>query len=203
MSAGILLTIGKYLFVALLYLFVVLVFRVLVVQAARAAQRPSGVRVPRVRRRVSPPPTQPVPAPATLAPEPESIPEDRVAADSAKVVMATSAGQVLNLRGEGDGPPVLVVQRSAETDLQAGRRYPLTSTVTIGRGSHNAIVLPDRYVSKNHAVIYQQDDRHLLSDQRATNGTYHNGTRIGEPVPLADGDEITIGTTVFTYQVEG
>ncbi len=130
--------------------------------------------------------------------------------------MATSAGQVLNLRGADTirgveeprlrrerGPlPALIVQRSAEADVQAGHRYPLSAPVTLGRGPHNTIVLADRYVSKDHAIIYLQAGRHLLCDQNSTNGTYLNGARTTEPVPLANGDEISIGTTVFTYQAE-
>ena len=124
--------------------------------------------------------------------------------------------QVLNLRGpatigevaeprlraEADRPPILVVQTSADIDLLASLRYLLTATVTLGRGPYNTIVLPDRYVSKDHAVIYPQEGHHLLADQGSTNGTYLNGTRITEPVPLSDGDEITIGATVFKYQAE-
>ncbi len=201
MPVGIFLTIGKYVFVALLYLFVVLVFRALVVRVT--ARRPAPTRV---RRPVSAPITfQPVAhrqdagATETAVPPAEQAqpaPANRVAADSGTI------GEVREprLREEGEYPPMLVVRASAEADLEPGHTFALAATVTIGRGPHNTIVLSGRYVSKEHAVIYLQEGQYLLADQNSTNGTYHNGTRITEPVPLADGDEITIGTTVFAYQ---
>ena len=43
----------------------------------------------------------------------------------------------------------------------------------------------------------------MLKDLGSANGTFCNGTRIAEPVQLADGDKISIGGTTilkFTYQ---
>lgn len=187
MPIGILLTIGKYLFVTLLYLFVALVFRALMRPAAGQRQ-PAATRVRRERREVSAPTSQPTGLPVALR-------EDSEPARPMPAQEPEPAPQ--------PPPAVLVVQRWAEATVPSGHVYPLSTTTTIGRGSHNAIVLPERYVSKDHAIIYLQNDRYLLCDQHATNGTYHNGIRIAEPVALADGDEITIGTTVFTYQAEG
>ncbi len=209
MPVGILLTIGKYLFIVLLYLFVVLVLRALISQA-RAAQH---------RLKPSPAPQRPRRAPSAHrppAPVADSQAAAPVAAEEPQPAPANRVAQVLNLRGPGtigeigeprlrteaDRPPILVVQTSADIDLLASFRYLLTATVTLGRGPYNTIVLPDRYVSKDHAVIYRQEGHHFLADQGSTNGTYHNGTRITGPVLLSDGDEITIGTTVFKYQAE-
>lgn len=189
MSVGILLTIGKYLFVALLYLFVALVFRALMMQAQAEAQiRRRAIAGPRrPPRRISLLTSQPTQ-------EPEAPPEDLGPAQPVAAEEPEPPPQ--------PSPSVLVVQTSAEAILPPDRCYPLGGTVTIGRGSHNTIVLPDRYVSKEHAVIYLQEGQYLLADQNSTNGTYHNGTRITDALILADGDEITIGTTVFTYQAE-
>lgn len=65
--------------------------------------------------------------------------------------------------------------------------------LTIGRGSHNHLVLPDQHVSRNHALIRQvSHDNYLLFDGGSFNGSYVNGQRIDEPVVLRDGDTIAI-----------
>ena len=181
MPIGILLTIGKYLFVALLYLFVFLAFRALMAQALGARRRRNSVSAHRVRREA-----------ATPGGQPTGLTSEQ-AQDSQPVAPPTSQGP----------QAALVVYRSTETALSLGRRYPLAATVTMGRGPHNTIVLTDRYASQDHAVVYFENGRHLLSDHHSTNGTYHNDVRITEPVVLANGDEICIGTTAFTYQAAG
>jgi diguanylate cyclase (GGDEF)-like protein len=44
--------------------------------------------------------------------------------------------------------------------------------------------------------IVRSGDRYILADQQATNGTYVNGTRVTEPVPLSDGDRIQLGPLI-------
>ena len=202
MPVGMLLTLGKYLFVALLYLFVVLVLRALISQALAAQHR----SVPSSTRHI------PHQAPSRSTPTAvESTPVPQAAAAQAT---APPAGHVLDRLDLGTEheveqlappvqqarAPVLVVRRSPKADLPPGQAYLLTATVTLGRGPCNTIVLPDRYVSNDHAVIYLREGRCLLADQGSTNGTYHNGTRIADPVSLSDGDEIAVGATAFRYQ---
>ncbi len=215
MPVGILLTIGKYLFIVLLYLFVVLVLRALISQALTAKHRLRSSPAPQRPRRAPSAPIRPS-AHRPAAPAVDSQAAAPAPAEEPQPAPANRVAQVLNLRGsdspggvreprlreEAHRPPILVVQTSADIDLLASLRYLLTATVTLGRGPYNTVVLPDRYVSKEHAVIYPQESHHFLADQGSTNGTYHNGTRITEPVPLSDGDEIIIGATVFKYQIE-
>jgi len=174
---GLLLTIGKYLFVALLYAFIAVVFRLLILHIA-TAQRP-------VVQHGGQPAQRPVlKRDSGQAPQEPSQPELE-----AKEAVAEPP-QVARL---------LVVETSA-ANLSAGTSFPLSKSISIGRKSHNDLSLDDRYVSATHTLIVQQDNNFILRDYHSTNGTVHNGVRIQDDVALSDGDEITIGTTTFRYQ---
>ena len=184
MGFGLLVTIGKYIFVGLIYLFVIAVFRILILRISAGAETTASRRAatgPRVSHR--PPPHQPAPAPA-VAGEP-------VGAAPPQVPLAPAA------------PPYvarLVVVSTSAGNLASGLSFPLSKSISIGRKSHNDITLHDRYVSATHALIIGDESNHILRDYHSTNGTLHNGTRIKQDMVLRDGDEVTVGTTVFRYQ---
>lgn len=64
--------------------------------------------------------------------------------------------------------------------------------VSIGREEGNNVVIPDRRVSRQHAVIERKGDRYYIRDCDSKNGTFVNGDLLQEPVPLKDGDEIQV-----------
>jgi hypothetical protein len=76
-----------------------------------------------------------------------------------------------------------------------------TSTVTIGRLPGNEVVLKDAGASRRHAEVRERDGGYVLTDLGSTNGTQVNGETV-QSRALADGDRITIGTTVIRF-VEG
>jgi adenylate cyclase len=80
------------------------------------------------------------------------------------------------------------------------RRFHVREKVAIGRHPAQDIQLLDRVVSKEHAVIERRNGEFFLVDVGSRNGTYVNGHQIGKPHQLEDGDEITIGSTAFTYK---
>ena len=178
MILGIALMIGKYVFVALLYLLVYAILRTLAAQvtaAARSAPRAAPAQPRRGPRARPPAPIMAqTPAPAAAAPvEPSTAPEPEVG--------------------------FLTIVNTAAEGLSRGARFPLRASASIGRKLHNDIALQDRYVSATHALVIYQDGQHLLRDYHSTNGTLHNGIRVDQDVALRDGDEITVGTTVFRY----
>ncbi len=177
MEIGLLLTIGKYLFVALLYVFIAVVFRTLILHIA-TAQRPVAQHG-----------GQPAQRPVIERDSGQSPPEPSQPKLEAKEA-AAEPPQVARL---------LVVETSA-ANLSAGTSFPLSKSISIGRKSHNDLSLDDRYVSATHTLIVQQDNSFILRDYHSTNGTVYNGVRIQDDVALSDGDEITIGTTTFRYQ---
>ncbi len=73
------------------------------------------------------------------------------------------------------------------------------SCYTIGRSPDNAIVLEDSRVSRRHGKLERDGDGYRLIDLKSHNGTYINGQRVQEPVPLRPGDEIGIGQHLLVY----
>ncbi len=68
----------------------------------------------------------------------------------------------------------------------------------IGRGVDCQLQIDADFVSRRHALVLVLPDETVIEDLNSTNGVYVNGTRISRR-RLAEGDNITIGKTVFRY----
>ncbi|MGQ9732088.1 MAG: FHA domain-containing protein [Candidatus Zipacnadales bacterium] len=169
---------GRYAFVGLLYFFVLLVLRALVIE-----MREEAVLVPARHTDVAFPVQS----------------SDSDTGDLAPVVAGTtppgSSGSSRDL------PPRLVVVESADPRvLPVGTTLNLTAVTTIGRGTHNSLALSsDQYASTNHALLVMRDGVIYLRDRGSKNGTFLNGALVEAETALADGDRITVGTTVLRY----
>jgi hypothetical protein len=74
-----------------------------------------------------------------------------------------------------------------------GRRIYVEGPVLLmGRDETCDLVIDDRQVSRYHASISIEQDRHVLRDLDSKNGTFVNGRQIEGPHTLQDGDEIQI-----------
>ncbi|MBI2190490.1 MAG: sigma 54-interacting transcriptional regulator [Planctomycetes bacterium] len=69
----------------------------------------------------------------------------------------------------------------------------------IGRDKGADVILLDTMVSRVHAKILLEGQAATLVDQNSRNGTYVNRLPIDRH-QLSDGDEVTIGETIFIYQ---
>ncbi len=93
----------------------------------------------------------------------------------------------------------LVVIYTKETSL-LGKRFVLDFTpVRVGRGTENHIVLEGDSVSRRHAHLEQRGGAWWMIDDGSTNGTHVNDEAITLAVPLANGDRIKFGATIFKY----
>jgi hypothetical protein len=105
-------------------------------------------------------------------------------------------GELANEPVEGLEGPALVVRsgggRAGETFRPAGER------TRIGRSPDCEIFLDDVTVSRNHAVLVEQDGRFLVEDQGSLNGTFVNRRRIDNQ-ELENGDELQIGKYRLTF----
>jgi len=84
----------------------------------------------------------------------------------------------------------LVVKKDGQTvnDFRFNR-----GPVYIGRHEHSQVFLPDRAVSRQHAVIFAaQDGEWILEDLNSANKTFLNGRAI-QKFPIKNGDRINIG----------
>ena len=72
---------------------------------------------------------------------------------------------------------------------------------TIGRSLQNDWILPDpdRFISGRHATIDYKGGIYYLVDT-STNGIYVNGLS-GMRIKLHHGDQVSIGSTQFRYEV--
>ncbi len=79
--------------------------------------------------------------------------------------------------------------------LDAGRRYPLSDRLSLGRDWNADIALNDQQISRRHAQIQRAGDGYQIVDQGSSNGTFVNGNLISMPAWLSVGDEIRMGDT--------
>ena len=111
--------------------------------------------------------------------------------------LACSASLVEGEQGEastGGRAAVVVHEDGAE------RTVPLSSdSVTIGRLADCDVVLNDKGASRRHAQLKLRGDAWTITDLGSTNGTRLNGQTI-QSRELADGDKITIGTTLLEFR---
>ncbi len=112
-----------------------------------------------------------------------------------------------------DGDTIRIVDAAGTAEITLVYRNPLAEKIaaiqhfatppgaallTIGRTGTD-IVLDQPLVSRRHADLRWQDDRHVLIDLDSANGTFVNGERIRGARPLAPGDVVQIGTFRLTY----
>lgn len=90
-----------------------------------------------------------------------------------------------------------------EQGKEPGRIYEIRKdTWIIGRSRTNDLFLEDLAVSRLHAVIIRTGKgNYALRDEGSANGTKVNGHLVSkyQPLPLAEGDRIQIGQTVFVF----
>jgi serine phosphatase RsbU (regulator of sigma subunit) len=80
------------------------------------------------------------------------------------------------------------------------RRIPLhLLPVVIGRNPPADLILEGPTVSRRHCRLELLDGRLQLDDLASTNGTFVNGVRVKEPVPLDDGAILGIGVYRLRY----
>jgi len=171
--------VGRYAFLGLLYLFVLLVLRALV---AELRPEQGALRPARYMPESSPPvdPGRTGDLGAAVAPQPAPP-----VASPVRVALP---------------PRLTVVETVDPRELPTGTTFNLTAVTTLGRGAHNSIALPsDKFSSTNHALVFLREGAMYLRDRGSTNGTLVNGQRAEGEVLLHEGDRITVGTTVLRY----
>jgi phosphoserine phosphatase RsbU/P len=72
----------------------------------------------------------------------------------------------------------------------------------IGRHPDCAIQLQSNMVSRTHARISKDGDRHVLEDLQSGNGTFVNGRRIAEPIVLQHEDRIKVGPLLLRFEAD-
>jgi hypothetical protein len=118
---------------------------------------------------------------------------------SIETTQTFSAAEIADLEHDpvvGLEGPALVVRAGGG---RAGESFkPTTERTRIGRSPDCEIFLDDVTVSRNHAVLVQQNNSFVVEDQGSLNGTFVNRRRIDSSA-LENGDELQIGKYRMTF----
>ncbi len=81
-----------------------------------------------------------------------------------------------------------------------GKRLPIGRSCLLGRSERNQVVVPDKTVSRRHALMQLQGEReYWIVDFGSRNGTYLNGQRLSRPTRVRDGDALRIGSASYVF----
>jgi pSer/pThr/pTyr-binding forkhead associated (FHA) protein len=81
-----------------------------------------------------------------------------------------------------------------------GKTWAFEQEITIGRDDAvaTACITIDRYISRKHARLFQEENGRLqLADLASRNGTRVGGRTLGEPEPIGFGEPFVIGRTTL------
>lgn len=118
--------------------------------------------------------------------------------DLAKTRIARTGGHLVDSATPGQAC-LVVLHAGLQSDI--GRRYVFEKTsLTIGRGRDNDIVLMSDAVSRRHTKLELRDNDAFVADMNSTNGTYVNDDgRLTDERRLNRGDLLKVGDTIFKY----
>lgn len=91
-----------------------------------------------------------------------------------------------------------ITKAGGNEDLEEESVMLIRGDVTIGRMDDNSIVLSEPFVSAHHARVYAKNNTLYIEDLNSTNGIYVNEEKVQEKIKLSTGDEIKIGSAIFT-----
>lgn len=97
-----------------------------------------------------------------------------------------------------DGPSVNLLVRQGP---QIGLQFSITTNrVVLGREETCDIVIQDAEVSRRHCQISWEGNAYVIQDLGSTNGTFVNGSQIGVPRVLTNGDTLGLGQTTLIFE---
>ena len=112
--------------------------------------------------------------------------------------MYSATDQLVDSDPNGFEPRLLVERAPGH---QSGTSYDISGGATLGRGDVE-IHLEDPFASSQHARIARQGHVLVIEDLGSTNGSLLNGRRIDAAEVLKPGDEIELGTSAMTFELE-
>jgi len=153
-----------------------------------------------------PMPPLPPDLPMGVATDPISVEGPLVALPPMDWGTATVEGPLVALPPQAAGPAPepnsgLTTWIEFLRDGSPPAHYPLSKEITsIGRDPTNDVSLAgETSVSRFHSRIVRNDDGFILVELNSSNGTYLNGVRVLETVPLKNRDQIEIGNAHFVF----
>jgi predicted component of type VI protein secretion system len=141
---------------------------------------------------------------------------DAAAAEIGAASEEAAASEMAPSRGEFGHTRVYSPDRESPRELSSlgliterpllvgdGKRTVLAGDrVLVGRSRECDLVLEDPNVSRRHAEMRRSGGRWTVVDLGSTNGVRVNGKRIRGEAPLSPGDQITLGVSKLTFELE-
>lgn len=84
----------------------------------------------------------------------------------------------------------------------AGEAFSFSDEARLGRTADNDVVVKDQAASRSHARVFLDGGKYFVEDLGSANGTRLNNAPIKQAKPLKNGDAITIGDTVFVFELQ-
>lgn len=106
---------------------------------------------------------------------------------------APEAPDAQTAAGVRSAPDGWLVGAADEVPLFAGENV-------LGREGAGVTLLKSSAVSRRHARIVIEGDRAVVEDLGSKNGTYVNDLRVTSPTAVVDGDQVRIGSLLFTFR---
>jgi hypothetical protein len=135
------------------------------------------------------------PASPDVVPEPEWV---RPESAGGRTMVHSTAERVAEGLADARGSR----RRRAVLVLGSKRLVVGDSGVTLGRSRSSDVMVDDANVSRAHAEVRAHGSTWVLTDLGSTNGTRLNGRRVTQPEVLGPGDQIEVGTTTLTFDLE-
>ena len=85
-------------------------------------------------------------------------------------------------------------------DTSNDQYYNVTPVTSVGRSAGNTVILQDKTVSMQHALITRRDALWWLEDLESRNGTQLNSQPVKNPTVISNGDIVTIGRYNFNFK---
>jgi adenylate cyclase len=84
--------------------------------------------------------------------------------------------------------------------IHKANRIDLDNTsISIGRGQDNDLIIADTTVSRNHAILKQIGKNYYIIDSGSSNGTFKDGKRVHSPVMLENKSLIQCGNGQIVF----
>lgn len=120
------------------------------------------------------------------------------AQESGRTMVYSSAGRVTGPLEERSR-----VRQQTALLVTGGRRLVVRPAgATVGRSRQCDVMLDDPNVSRRHAEIRPRGGSWVLTDLGSTNGSRLNGRKLDGSEVLKPGDEIELGTSLLTFELE-
>ena len=71
----------------------------------------------------------------------------------------------------------------------------------VGKSQDNDIVIPDKFISRHHAIITHKNGFFYIVDDNSSNGVLVNGQKIAGEAKLTEGDKLSFGPYKMTWHI--